>query len=655
MKTHIPRNLSKGYFGRMRQIRRSTTVPAKQAAEGRGSSPRGGAAHTRVWALVATAIVAAGIVFGAAPAMAAPTAVMPPAGDITVPVCEGATADINGVDNTPTGSMTLTGTAEADLRAGKTVFLYDNKGQIILLPDGTYNGPEARVPFCGVKADLDTGLITVAWRYCTDEQKSACGGLPPSPIAGNSKLTDEQAAEIAFLLHYSDDESKRARAILQTHVWCISEGFQPGDVDLDAQGYFNTYQFHNGTELTTEEMTCPEVPQIPEASELAVAGPGSTTDATHDAQFTVTTNFPGLVALAVTGADSPVALCPATQDGITLSGNELRFSQAGSATVCATRATAGTIELDASATDLPVPDQLTYVNATADCQVFADYGAGARAEVSADATAAFVVADGLFSITKDVVWGDAVPVQDMEFSGTYSSEGPTGEVTTGSFSVSDGATWTSGPLAEGSLVHLEETAPTAPPSLAWSEPVFSQNDFVVDAETATVITLTNQAALRTGAFSASKTLTGDAVASVPDDTVFALAYEYPAGPGYAEGSGILQLPADGTIVESDALPYDAVVALHEVAPAEIAGTTWGEPQLSATTITIGEEGEVGTVTVTNEITTKVPDQNAPSAGGLAITGPGAVLPLAGLGAMLVIAGMTALAIRRQRSRASERV
>src|SRR5690606_13799866 len=117
----------------------------------------------------------------------------------------------------------------------------------------------------------------------------------------------------------------------------------------------------------------------------------------------------------------------------------------------------------------------------------------------------------------------------------------------------------------GSIVHLAETVPVAPAHLDWAKPDFSQNDFTVSSTAPVAVTLTNEASLARGSFSAAKVLAGDAAAEVPTDAVFTLAYEYAAGDGFAAGSGMLLLPADGTVVTSPSLPVGAVVELSELA------------------------------------------------------------------------------------------
>lgn len=208
---------------------------------------------------------------------------------------------------------------------------------------------------------------------------------------------------------------------------------------------------------------------------------------------------------------------------------------------------------------------------------------------------------GQFSITKDVAWSDeAIP--GLQFGGTYTVTAPGGEVTAGTFEVTEGHTWTSPEYEAGSIVNIVEIVPTEPSNIEWAEPSFSQNDFALGADTTVEVTLTNEATLARGQFTAAKVLTGTGVERVPADATFTLAYEYPAGAGFAAGAGTLVLPADGTVVSSGALPVGAQLTLSEVTPAPVDGATWEQPQLSTTTLTIGRDTDVR-VTVTNTLTT----------------------------------------------------
>lgn len=318
------------------------------------------------------------------------TVPLPPSGNITVTACEGTTSTAGGVINTP-GSFTLTGTAATDLRAGKTVFLYENRGITVTNTNGTYNNVGGGVPYCGAKYDPATGLVTSTWRFCTDETLYGCSNRPPSEVATNPRLDADEAAQIAYILIDADLSTKRSRAITQIQVWCISEDRTPGTVFTPARNYFNTNQFNGtgieGADLTNAEATCAPLPVVPTTPTLTVVGPTVDVNIGSTAQFVVTPNFTADVVISVVGGSSPT-LCPAMQTGVTLAGDTLTFTAVRSATVCVTATDPGTLTLTAVAADLPSPNELTYIwSNDPTCQVFVDYTVGARVTVEASDTA----------------------------------------------------------------------------------------------------------------------------------------------------------------------------------------------------------------------------------------------------------------------------
>ncbi|GMA32066.1 DUF5979 domain-containing protein [Litorihabitans aurantiacus] len=115
---------------------------------------------------------------------------------------------------------------------------------------------------------------------------------------------------------------------------------------------------------------------------------------------------------------------------------------------------------------------------------------------------------------------------------------------------------------------------------------------------------------RVGMFAAAKVPDGTGAGAVPSDTTFQLDYTYPAGETWPAGSGTLVLPADGTVVTSEWLPVGAELTLAEQAPPAVDGVTWGTPELSTTTLTIGAS-EVVRVDVTNPVTLTPPTPETP--------------------------------------------
>ena len=166
----------------------------------------------------------------------------------------------------------------------------------------------------------------------------------------------------------------------------------------------------------------------------------------------------------------------------------------------------------------------------------------------------------------------------------------------------DGTVVTTGELPVGAVLTFAEAPPAAVPGLAWGESTFMPATLTIGDGQVGQLTLTNVVSATNGTFRAHKELRGSTAATelVPADTTFTLNYSYPAGDGFAAGSGTLQVRADGTPVTSDELPAGAVVTVSEVAPAPVDGVVWGTPQVSPATVTIGA-GQVVEVTVTNPV------------------------------------------------------
>ncbi|RDV46928.1 hypothetical protein DOE76_02555, partial [Leifsonia sp. ku-ls] len=102
-----------------------------------------------------------------------------------------------------------------------------------------------------------------------------------------------------------------------------------------------------------------------------------------------------------------------------------------------------------------------------------------------------------------------------------------------------------------------------------------------------------------GSFSVTKHVTGDGAPAAAGKT-FTVHYSYPAGAGFAAGSGDLTL-TDGATATSPALPTGAVVALTEATPPGVAGATWGAPAFAPSpTLTIAAD-TTAAVTLTNPI------------------------------------------------------
>lgn len=263
---------------------------------------------------------------------------------------------------------------------------------------------------------------------------------------------------------------------------------------------------------------------------------------------------------------------------------------------------------------------------------------------------------GTFRITK-AVRGDVTGLDALTYRGGYVVSTPGRDDTTGTFEVQAGETWTSPEIPAGSTVALTESLAGLPENIDWAAPEFSPSTLVIVGGARTEVTLTNTATVRTRPFTALKTLTGPAAAvdRVPDDTRYVLEYSYPAGPGFAAGSGELTLRA-GAPVTSPALPVGAEVTVRERRPEPVEGVTWGDPEISPERFTVGDE--TVTVAVRNPVsvtppppaphTPEKPGTPVASGGSLATTGgePASAALLAG--ALLLGAGGALAARRRAR-------
>ena len=207
------------------------------------------------------------------------------------------------------------------------------------------------------------------------------------------------------------------------------------------------------------------------------------------------------------------------------------------------------------------------------------------------------VLGGDFSLSKSLegAASSLVPA-GTEFTIDYSYGDPeqTGELTV----LADGTVQVSDELPLGSVVTLSEPDFPEIPGVSWGAPRYVINDgdptaegtFVIEPSTTVSIEVINTANVATGDFSVSKSVVGDAAASVPDDTEFTVGYSY----GDPAVTGTLTVLADGTVVTSDALPNGTEVTLTEVDLPEVEGVKWGTPKF---TIGDGDPSEKATFTI----------------------------------------------------------
>jgi len=227
---------------------------------------------------------------------------------------------------------------------------------------------------------------------------------------------------------------------------------------------------------------------------------------------------------------------------------------------------------------------------------------------------------------------------------SWEAAGPTAFTVPG-----DGTAVSVGDIPAGATVTVRELAPDAVEGGSWGAPRFSAPGGVVTVakdETAEVLAV-NTLDLNTGSFAVRKKVEGSGASLLPGGTAFTVRYAYPAGDGVDAGSGTLTVTADGR-VQSDPLPYGAVVTLSEIVPSPVAGADWAGARFSADTVVIGD-GTVAEVVLTNTLE----GRTAAGGGGLAITGAPAVdVAIVGGAFALVLVGAglaIGAAVRRRRA------
>ncbi|MFF2271832.1 DUF5979 domain-containing protein [Agromyces sp. NPDC058136] len=252
---------------------------------------------------------------------------------------------------------------------------------------------------------------------------------------------------------------------------------------------------------------------------------------------------------------------------------------------------------------------------------------------------------GAFSLQKRVEGtGAHLAASDAEYTFTY--EYPAGASyealePTEIVVPADGTVVTVDDLPAGAVVTLRERTPDAVAGGTWATPRFeAANTFVVAKDERLDVVAVNTLELNSGAFSVRKEVVGSGAATLPAGAQFTVRYEYPSGPGFEGGSGVLTVKADGKAVSSDPLPYGAVVTLTEAAPAAVEGASWTHAQFSESTVVIGD-GTVVEVLLTNTL-------ELPAADRIASTGVEGLVPALAAGALAMLAGAVLFVVARRR-------
>ncbi|WP_164545264.1 DUF5979 domain-containing protein [Antribacter gilvus] len=221
---------------------------------------------------------------------------------------------------------------------------------------------------------------------------------------------------------------------------------------------------------------------------------------------------------------------------------------------------------------------------------------GADTVVEVELTNALLAAPA-FTVAKQVT-GEAagqVPADTVFVVGWEVTSGPNAGMN-GSLALPADGTPVPGPaLTKGDVLHFTtESAPDLP-GVTWGTPTLPPDQTWGEWDGyARVLTVTNVAELpATGTFQVNKQVGGDLAGSVPQGTDFTVDYTVDGVP-----QPPLTVPSGG-LVTSPEIPVGAEVVVTETTFPEIAGVTWGEPQIANGTFTIAEDAQV-TVTVTNE-------------------------------------------------------
>ena len=446
--------------------------------------------------------------------------------------------------NTPPGFTFAAGSAGArELRAGKTVMLYGNQGDVYV--DGTgenISDGQGGLPYCGARI-LSSGELEVDWRFCTDQGKRGCANNSPGTEwtgTPENPLTSAQKLQIANVLLNTTLHTKRDRAKTQLQVWCISDDWAEGAVNTEAKKYFNYNDFQgpatsNNLEyraLSDDEARCAYLPDLTANPTLTLNGPGAQLSAGSPAQFTLTTNVTSPITITTTGASS-IQLCPASQNQVTFNGTVLELDAPGTATLCAYSSTTAAVTVTAATGELPQPGELSLLwNGDRGCQVFADYIEGNKVQISRTASANFLGA-GSFRVHKE--FSGVVPaagdLDDLSIELAYAVTGgptlPAGTPSSGKLILNRANDFAAtGPTyPDGTTLRISETAVAGlPPALqhdglAWSvdgQPAAGSEVNVTIGDGTTVgVTLTNMLSTVLGTFEVRKSFAFDNGSTVP--------------------------------------------------------------------------------------------------------------------------------------------
>ncbi|MCL2090107.1 MAG: choice-of-anchor A family protein [Micrococcales bacterium] len=411
-------------------------------------------------------------------------------------------------------------------------------------------------------------------------------------------------------------------------------------------------QLQHGDRVTFTEVTPPAVPGVawgdveidPSTLVLDATVPIVRVTVTNSADIPGATTAPFKVVKKLTGAPDLVGLVPASTtftmtytvvdadgdpvttdaDGTPLTGT-LTVRADGTATLGPTLHDGDRVTL-LEATPPPISDiAWGNVSVTPSTLVIAADGPVATIEVDNQVLA---IPDhdpdlpGSFTISKDVVGPQAGSVPPgTEFAVSYVVNDADGDPVTTDFDgaplpqpqtltiTADGSPVAGPALRTGDRVTFSEAAPPAIPGIVWGGTTITPTTVTVWGGSSSEVVVENLADapdVSAVAFAAVKYLTGAAAGSVGDDTVFRLDYtvvdvhDKPVTTD-ADGAplpGFLIVGADGAVVDGPRLRHLDRITFTEALPPPVPGVTWGNAQISPTTLVMNAESPQ-TVVVTN--------------------------------------------------------
>jgi LPXTG-motif cell wall-anchored protein len=255
---------------------------------------------------------------------------------------------------------------------------------------------------------------------------------------------------------------------------------------------------------------------------------------------------------------------------------------------------------------------------------------------------------GAFTIEKVVDNPDGVAYDDGFEGGWQCSAAPdgTGIIGSGTWSLQAGEVSDPIEAPVGAWCAVSEAAPTAPAGGEWEPAAIAPELVQITAESAQTpiaVTVTNTLTRLLGAFTVTKTVTGDDAPQIAFEGSWSCSID---GTVVAAGSWTL---AAGQTSDPFAAAVGSTCTVTEARPSGGAGT-WAEPEISpaSAVITSGSALAPLTFAVANRFTEN--GDVSPDSPDLPATGGAVSWWAIGLGAVLLVAGAAVLTLRRARRR-----